>query len=86
MRHDISILPGMLQRIDDWIAAGVLGGDFQIATCLRLAMGFDDLRTAIENRPAGALALRVAPHYPGRIPPVLPQAWLEPLDAPAPPG
>jgi glutathione S-transferase len=85
VRRDISILPGMLQRIDDWIAEGVLGGeqlnaaDFQIATCLRLAMSIDDLRPAIENRPAGELALRVVPHYPGRIPPVLPAAWLEPL-------
>jgi hypothetical protein len=27
VRRDISILPGMLQRIDDWIAEGVLGGE-----------------------------------------------------------
>ena len=84
-RRDISILPAMLQRIDDWIAEGVLGGeelnaaDFQIAPSLRLAMSFDDLRPAIENHPAGQLALRVVPHYPGRIPPLLPAAWLEPL-------
>jgi hypothetical protein len=42
-------------------------------------MSFDDLRPAIERRPAGKLALRVVPHYPGRVPPVLPAAWLEPL-------
>ena len=87
VRHDLSILPGMLQRIDDWIAEGVLGGaqlnaaDFQIAPSLRLAMSLDDLRPAIEGRPAGELALRVVPHYPGRIPPMLPAAWLEPLQA-----
>lgn len=86
VRHDISLLPETLQRIDDWIDDGVLGGeelnaaDFQIATSLRLAMGLDDLRPAIEHRPAGKLALRVAPHYPGRIPPVLPAAWLKPLE------
>ncbi len=85
VRRDISLLPETLQRIDDWIAEGVLGGeqlnaaDFQIATSLRLAMSLDDLRPAIEHRPAGKLALRVVPHYPGRIPPVLPAAWLEPL-------
>jgi glutathione S-transferase len=85
VRRAISILPEMLQQIDDWIAEGVLGGeelnaaDFQIAPSLRLAMSFDDLRSAIENRPAGALALRVVPDYPGRIPPVLPAEWLEPL-------
>jgi glutathione S-transferase len=85
VRAAISILPAMLRRIDDWIADGVLGvdqpnaADFQIATCLRLAMSLDDLRPAIERRSAGELALRVVPDYPGRIPPVLPAAWLEPL-------
>lgn len=89
VREAISELPAMLQRIDDWIAGGVLGGeppnaaDFQIATCLRLAMSLDDLRPAIEHRPAGELALRVVPDYPGRIPRVLPAAWLEPLRAAA---
>lgn len=89
VRRDISLLPGMLQRIDDWIAEGVLGGeelnaaDFQIAPSLRLALSLDDLRPAIENRPAGELALRVVPDYPGRTPPVLPKAWLEPLRASA---
>ena len=87
VRHDLAILPGMLRRIDDWIAEGVIGGeqlnaaDFQIAPSLRLALSFDDLRPAIENRPAGELALRVVPYYPGRIPPMLPAAWLEPLHA-----
>ncbi|MFA9400828.1 MAG: glutathione S-transferase N-terminal domain-containing protein, partial [Acidobacteriota bacterium] len=85
VRRDISLLPAMLQRIDDWIAEGVIGGgrlnaaDFQIGPSLRLAMSLDDLRPAIENRPAGELAVRVVPDYPGRIPPVLPPAWLEPL-------
>jgi glutathione S-transferase len=77
----------MLQRIDDWISTGVLNGtglnaaDFQIAPSLRLAMTMDDLRPAIENRPAGELALRVVPEFPGRVPPVLPPSWLEPLRA-----
>jgi glutathione S-transferase len=85
VRTAVAMLPEMLQRIDDWIAEGVLGGkelnaaDFQIAPSLRLAMSLDDLRPAIENRAAGRLALRVVPHYPGRIPPALPAAWLEPL-------
>ena len=87
VRRDISILPVMLQRIDDWIDEGVLGGeepnaaDFQLAPSLRLAMSLDDLRPAIENRPAGELALRIVPDYPGRVPPALPAAWLEPLRA-----
>lgn len=85
VRRDLAGLPTQLQQVDDWIAAGVLGGeqlnaaDLQIAPTLRLAMTFDDLRPAIENRPAGQLAMRVVPKYPGKTPPVFPPAWLQPL-------
>ena len=91
VRADLAALPGMLQRIDDWIEAGVLGGDppnaadLQIATSVRLLMTLQDLRPAIEARPAGELALRIVPDYPGDSPPVLPASWLEPLRrAPSP--
>ena len=89
VRADLAALPGMLQRIDDWIADGVLGGeqlsaaDLQIATSLRLLTTLQDLRAPIESRPAGELALRVSPDYPGDAPPILPPAWLEPLRAAA---
>jgi hypothetical protein len=33
--------------------------------------------------PAGGLAMRIDPDYPGRMPPVLPASWLEPLATPA---
>jgi len=85
VREDLAALPGMLQRIDDWIAEDVLGGedlnaaDLQIGTSVRLLMTLQDLREAIASRPAGELAMRVAPEYPGDAPPVLPAAWLEPL-------
>jgi len=85
VRRALAELPAMLQRIDDWIGAGVIGGeqpnigDYQIAPSLRLAMTLDDLRPAIESRPAGQLALRLVPDYPGKTPPILPPAWLQPL-------
>lgn len=85
VRRDLTALPGLLQKVDDWIAAGVLNGeqlnaaDFQIAPSIGLAMTLDDLRPAIENRPAGALAKRVVPNYPGKTPPILPPAWLQQL-------
>jgi glutathione S-transferase len=85
VKHDLAALPGLLQRVDDLIAAGVIGGerlnaaDFQIAPSIGLALTLDDLRPAIEGRPAGALAKRVVPDYPGKTPPILPAAWLEPL-------
>lgn len=87
VRRCLAEFPEMLQKVDDLIAAGVLGGDqpnaadLQIATTLRLAMTLDDLRPAIESRPAGQLAKRLIPDYPGHTPPVLPPAWLEPLSS-----
>jgi glutathione S-transferase len=89
VRADLAALPGMLQRIDDWIASGVLGGpevnaaDLQIATSVRLLLTLQDLRPAIAARPAGELAMRIAPDYAGDAPPVLPAAWLEGLRAPS---
>lgn len=86
-RSAISALPAMLDKVDAWIAAGVLNGeqlnaaDFQIAPSLGLALTLDDLRPAIENRPAGALAKRVVPDYPGHTPAIIPRSWLEPLQA-----
>lgn len=85
VRADLAALPGWVKRVDDWIHEGVLGADspnaadLQIAASLRLAMTLDDLRPALEARPAGELALRAIPDFPGHAPPVLPPAWLEPL-------
>lgn len=85
VRAGLASLPGVLTRIDRWIEEGVIGGeepnaaDFQVAASLRLALTLDDLRPVIEPRPCGQLALRLVPHYPGHLPPTLPQAWLEPL-------
>jgi glutathione S-transferase len=88
VRRAIAALPSLLQRIDDWIAEGILGGeppnvaDLQIAPSVRLAMSLDDLRPAIEGRPAGRLATRIVKDFPGRTPAVLPPEWLEPITAP----
>ncbi|MGH2924002.1 MAG: glutathione S-transferase family protein [Solirubrobacterales bacterium] len=82
VRADLAALPADLDRIDGWIKEGVLGGerlnaaDLQIAPTLRLAMTMDDLRPLIENRPAGELARRAVPDFPGRTPPVFPAEWL----------
>ena len=84
-REAVAALPAMLDKIDAWIESGVLNGerpnaaDFQIAPSLGLAMTLDDLRPHIEGRPAGALARRFVPDYPGKMPPVLPAEWLAPL-------
>lgn len=79
---DLASLRADLDRIDAWIADGVLGGpqpnaaDYQIAPSLRLLMSFDDVRPFIEGRPCGEMANRVVPDFPGRTPPVFPADWL----------
>jgi glutathione S-transferase len=60
-------LPGMLDRIDGWIEAGVLNGpelnaaDYVIAPCLALLCYRNDIRPEIERRPAGRLVDRLLP-------------------------
>lgn len=84
-REDLSLLPARLDRIDAWIADGLLNSpqlnaaDFQIAPSISAMLLFEDLAPFIKDRPAAALARRVAPHYPGHIPPILPPQWLKPL-------
>jgi glutathione S-transferase len=63
----MAALPEMLDTVDGWIAAGVLGGerlnaaDLQIAPSIALLAYRLDLREQIEARPLGALAERVLP-------------------------
>jgi glutathione S-transferase len=79
-RADLVALPALFDRVDRLIADGTLDGDdlnvadFQIGTSVRLLMSFDDLRPSLEGRPAGSHAMRVAPDYPGRVPPLLDDA------------
>ena len=87
-REDLAALPARLDRIDAWIAEGLLDGpelnaaDFQIAPNIELLLRFDDLAAIIEHRPAARLARRVVPPGMDRIGHVLPRAWLEPLGPP----
>ena len=83
-RADLAALPGQLDRIDRWIADGLLGGeqpnaaDLQIGSTLRLLLSIGDVRPLIEGRPAGKLS-QYFPPIVGEIPPgVLPAEWLPP--------
>lgn len=88
-RAALAALPDLLDRVDAYIADGTIGGeqpnaaDFQIATSIGLMLTLDDLKPLIEPRPAGALARRIVPNYPGHTPPILPPAWLPPAPAAA---
>ncbi len=85
VRKDLELLGGLLEHVDELIAAGTINGaepnaaDFQIATTIRLALTLQDLRPLIEARPAGEFAKRVQAEIAGDCPPALPSAWLAPL-------
>jgi glutathione S-transferase len=74
LRADLEALPVQLDRIDGWLADGVLEGsepnvaDLQIASTSRLLLTVEDLAPLFAGRPAREHALRVFGHPPGRIP------------------
>ena len=81
-RADFAALPGQLDRVDAWIAEGLLGGerpnaaDLQIGSTIRLLMSIGDVRPLIERRPAAQLT-RYFPPLAGAIEPgVLPAEWV----------
>ncbi len=81
-RADLAALGRQLDRIDGWIAEGLLGGeqpnaaDLQIGSSIRLMMSIGDIRPLIERRPAAGLTSWFGPQA-GEVPPgVLPPQWL----------
>jgi glutathione S-transferase len=81
-RADLAALPSQLDRIDGWVAEGLLGGeqpnaaDLQVGSTIRLLMTIGDVRPLIEGRPSATL-VRYFPPASGEIPAgVLPPEWL----------
>jgi glutathione S-transferase len=72
--RDLAAVPGLIDRIDDLIERGVIGGpernaaDFQIATSISLLLTMDDLRPLIDGRPAERLARDVVKNQRGHLP------------------
>ena len=72
-RRDLAALPGLVDRVDELIEQGIVGGpqrnaaDFQIGTSVSLLLTMDDVRPMIEGRPAERLAREVVPDQPGHI-------------------
>ena len=86
VRRNVAEVPRYLDRVEDLIERGVIGGDepnaadCQIAPTVRLLLTFEDLRPAIEGRPAARFATRLLPEYPLRAPEgTLRAEWLAPL-------
>jgi glutathione S-transferase len=84
VRETLSNVPATLDRVDELISDGVIGGaepnaaDFQVATSVRALMDVQDLLHAIRGRPAEQLANSIIPEFPApTIPPGnLPEEWL----------
>ena len=81
-RADLAALPGQLDRVDGWIADGLLGGeqpnaaDLQIGSTIRLLRTIADVRPLIDGRPAAGLT-RYFPPSVGEVPAgVLPAEWI----------
>jgi len=85
VRATLAALGPALDQVDRLISDGVIGGeqpnaaDFQIGASIALLRTFEDVRSAIEDRPAADLARRLFPWYPGRVRPSFPPEWLAPL-------
>lgn len=79
VRRDLATLPSLLDRVDAFLADGIIGGaelnvaDFQIGTSTALLATLEDAAPLLAGRPALEHARRVAPRYPGHMPSVLTQ-------------
>jgi glutathione S-transferase len=83
VRADLRNLPRHLDRIDGWIADGVIGGpevnaaDLQIATTSRLMLTIGDVARFFAGRPAERHARELFPDWPGTVPAgTFPGDWL----------
>jgi glutathione S-transferase len=82
VRRDLEQLPALLDRCDELLAAGTIGGeqpnaaDFQILTSIRLLLCHTELRPIVERWRCARAALELVPAYPGPIPTALPRRWL----------
>lgn len=78
VRQKLGELPGMFDHVDELIERGVLNADepgaadMMIAPTTRAFLWFEDLRPALDGRPAAEHARRLAPRFDAVIPLVLP--------------
>jgi glutathione S-transferase len=85
----LATVPGLLQRIDASVAAGVIGGeelnvgDFHAAMLARLLMSLADLEPIVRDTPAGKLAARIYTGPLARAAPFLTDEQLQIVHSPA---
>jgi glutathione S-transferase len=83
VQQDLQELPGHLDRVDAWIADGVITTDppnapaLQILSSLALLNTIADVRPLLEGRPAHGATLALFPDFPGYVPNgTLPASWV----------
>jgi glutathione S-transferase len=83
LAEDLAGLPAKLDRVDAWVADGLLGGaapnaaDLQIGATLSVLLTIGDLRPLIEGRPAEQVARRWFDDRPGLVPAgAFPAGWV----------
>jgi glutathione S-transferase len=86
-RADLLALPGLLDRIDEWVREGVLGGpqpnaaDLQIGSAIRVLASIGDVAPFVSGRPCA----RLTGYFPGATGAVpagaLPADWLAAIGA-----
>ncbi len=88
VRGDLELFPKLVDEIDDYIAAGVIGNeqpnaaDLTILSNLWLLRSIADLRPFIDSRPAGRKTREVFGEAPGDVPEgALDAAWLTAVNA-----
>jgi glutathione S-transferase len=91
LRADLRSLPRHLDRIDHWLADGVLGGprvnaaDLQIAASSRLLLTIGDVARFFAGRPAEGHARALFPSWSGHVPAgTFPPVWLAGSPPPQP--
>lgn len=90
VREDLELLPGMVDKIDEYIAAGVIGNeapnaaDLTILSNTWLLRALGDLRPLIDSRPTGRKTVELFGEAPGDVPAgALESAWLTAVNAAA---
>ena len=74
VRNDIRSIPAKLDRVDELLAGGTIGGeapnaaDFQILSTVRVMLEFTRLAHLAEDRPCAAAARRLFARWDGPVP------------------
>jgi glutathione S-transferase len=82
VRRELRLLPERLDRVDELLAAGVIGGetlnaaDLQIGCSMRAFLTMPPIAPYLAGRPCEAHARRVQPDAPEPVPLRLPPEWL----------